>query len=158
MHRHCQDLGEGYFRKGELDKSIKTYEKALEEILANYGENDYYRVTVRNLELVRDTKKRAEAVRNQKLKGMDIARRYYEEYGKPMLEEKFPEYVDRVAAGLVGEGSECLGYDDVTSADHDFGPGFCLWLTREDYEAVGQEMQRAYTELPGEYMDSRQEM
>lgn len=102
-------LGEGYFRKGELDKSIKTYEKALEEILANYGENDYYRVTVRNLELVRDTKKRAEAVRNQKMKGMDIARRYYEEYGKPMLEEKFPEYVDRVAAGLVGEGSECLG-------------------------------------------------
>ncbi len=82
-------LGEGYFRKGELDKSIKTYEKALEEILANYGENDYYRVTVRNLELVRDTKKRAEAVRNQKLKGMDIARRYYEEYGKPMLEENF---------------------------------------------------------------------
>lgn len=145
-------LGEGYFRKGELDKSIETYEKALEEILANYGENDYYRVTVRNLELVRDTKKRAEAVRNQKLKGMDIARRYYEEYGKSMLEEKFPEYAGRVAAGLVGEGSECLGYDDVTSADHDFGPGFCLWLTREDYEAVGQEMQRAYAELPGEYM------
>lgn len=93
-------LGEGYFRKGELDKSIETYEKALQEILTNYGENDYYRVTVRNLELVRDTKKRAEAVRNQKLKGMDIARRYYEEYGKPMLEEKFPEYVDRVAQDL----------------------------------------------------------
>ncbi len=145
-------LGEGYFRKGELDKSIETYEKAIEEILANYGENDYYRVTVRNLELVKDTKKRAEAVRNHKLKGMDISRKYYEEYGKPMLVEKFPEYVDRVAAGLVGEGSECLGYDDVMSTDHDFGPGFCLWLTREDYEAVGREMQRAYAELPGEYM------
>lgn len=145
-------LGEGYFRKGELDKSIETYEKALKEILANYGENDYYRVTVRNLELVRDTKKRAEAVRNQKLKGMDISRKHYEAYGKQMLKEKFPEYVNRVAAGLVGEGSECLGYDDVTSTDHDFGPGFCLWLTREDYETVGQEMQRAYAELPGEYM------
>ena len=74
------------------------------------------------------------------------------EYGKPMLEERISRVWDQVAAGLVGEGSECLGYDDVTSVDHDFGPGFCLWLTREDYEAVGQALQRAYTELPGEYM------
>lgn len=96
-------MGKGISEKENWTSRLKRTKKALEEILANYGENDYYRVTVRNLELVRDTKKRAEAVRNQKLKGMDIARRYYEEYGKPMLEEKFPEYVDRVAAGLVGE-------------------------------------------------------
>lgn len=145
-------LGEAYFRKGELDWSIAAYEKALQEIQENYDENEYYRVTMRNLELVRDTKKRAEALRQQKLKGMDISRKYYETYGKSMLQERFPEYVGRVAAGLVGEGSECLGYDDTTSTDHDYGPGFCLWLTREDYDAVGQEMQQAYAELPGEYM------
>ncbi|MCF2682807.1 DUF4037 domain-containing protein [Faecalicatena contorta] len=145
-------LGEAYFRKGELDHSINVYEKALQEILDNYGENDYYHVTARNLELVRDTKNRVEAIKNKNLKGMDISRKYYEAYGKPMLEKQFPKYVNRVAAGLVGEGSECLGYDDLTSTDHDYGPGFCLWLTREDYEAVGQAMQQAYAKLPKEFM------
>ena len=98
VHRHCRGLVKGIFER-RLDKSIETYEKALQEILTNYGENDYYRVTVRNLELVRDTKKRAEAVRNQKLTWIlpeDAMKNV-----KPMLEEKFPEYVDRVAAGLV---------------------------------------------------------
>ncbi len=38
------------------------------------------------------------------MKGMDIARSTMKNM-KAMLEEKFPKYVDRVAAGLVGEGS-----------------------------------------------------
>lgn len=86
------------------------------------------------------------------MKGLELSRRYYEEVGRPMLEEQFPDYVSRIAAGLVGEGSECLGFDDRYSRDHDFGPGFCLWLTKEDYEKIGAELQKAYEALPGKFM------
>lgn len=145
-------LGEAYFRSGRLEASVRCYEKALEEILSNYGENDYYRVTKNNLELVKDTKNRMDALQKQNMKGMDISRKYYEACGKPLIEEKYPEYRERIAAGLAGEGSECMGYDDVYSADHDFGPGFCLWLTREDYEVIGEQLQTDYEKLPKEFM------
>ena len=84
--------------------------------------------------------------------GLELCRKYYEEIGRPMLSEKFSEYLPRIAAGLVGEGSDCLGFDDEISRDHDFGPGFCIWLCKEDYDKIGTQMQEAYTALPKEFM------
>ncbi len=86
------------------------------------------------------------------MKGIDISRAYYEEYGKPMIENEFSEYKERIAVGLVGHGSECFGFDDEISMDHDFEPGFCLWLTDEDEMEIGFKLFRAYSKLPDEYM------
>lgn len=88
------------------------------------------------------------------MKGLELSRRYYQEVGEPALRARFGDRVSRFAAGLVGEGSECFGYDDSISADHDYGPGFCLWLTPEDYETVGKEAQAVYDSLPGEFWAS----
>lgn len=65
-----------------------------------------------------------------------------------MIREQFPEYADRIAVGLVGEGSECLGFDDMLSEDHDYGAAFCMWLTQEDYDKIGDRLQSAYEQLP----------
>ncbi len=89
------------------------------------------------------------------MKGLELCRRYYFEVGKPILEEKFPEVMGRCAAGLVGDGSECLGYDDETSRDHDFGPGFCLWLRADDFAAYGRDLQKAYENLPDGFLGFR---
>ncbi len=85
------------------------------------------------------------------MQGLDLARAYYEAYGKALLRE-FPALRGLVAVGLVGEGSECFGFDDELSMDHDFGPSFCLWLTDEDCEAVGPALQQAYEALPQSFM------
>lgn len=86
------------------------------------------------------------------MKGLELARQYYEVCGAPAIAEKFPECWTRISVGLVGAGSECFGYDDEISTDHDYGPGFCLWLTKEDHQTIGLALQRVYDELPGSFL------
>ena len=87
-----------------------------------------------------------------KIAGLELCRRYYEKYGKTMIAEKFSAYEGRIAVGLVGKGSDCFGFDDAQSMDHDFGPRFMLWVTKETYEQIGEELQKAYNALPMSYM------
>ena len=87
-----------------------------------------------------------------RIKGLALARKYWEAYGKPLIAEKYPAYTGRIAAGLVGHGSECYGFDDRFSQDHDFGPRFCLWLTEEDYQSIGDALQADYDSLPSEFL------
>ncbi len=82
------------------------------------------------------------------MKGLVLAKEYYDHLGEPMLREKFAELFDRIAVGLVGPGSECFGFDDDISRDHDWGPSFCMWLTRNDYQKYGKDLQKAYEDLP----------
>ena len=88
------------------------------------------------------------------MKGLDLARGYYETYGKPMLEKDFPDILSRIAIALFGEGSECYGYDDALSCDHDLEPGFMIFLPDEDTVSEKQAfaLEKAYLRLPKEYL------
>ena len=87
------------------------------------------------------------------MKGLELSRAFYEAYGKPMLDE-FKEIMPYLAAGMFGSGSECLGYDDDISKDHDFEPGFCIFLPGEDVidRRTAFLLERAYAKLPREFM------
>lgn len=85
------------------------------------------------------------------MKGLELSRLYYEQIGRPALEEHFPELLPQMAMGLAGEGSECFGFDDELSRDHDWGAGFCVWLDRPDYQECGAQIQAVYDALPGEW-------
>lgn len=87
------------------------------------------------------------------MKGLELSKKYYEEYGKPMLQEQFGEYEHLIAIGLVGSGSDCYGYDDKISLDHDFEPGFCLFLPDENIidNKTFFNLERAYNKLPKEF-------
>ncbi len=86
------------------------------------------------------------------MQGLEISKAFYIQHGKAMLEEKFPDVIDRIAVGLAGEGSECFGFDDALSRDHDFDAGFCLWITEEDERGFGFRLERAYAKLPKEFL------
>jgi hypothetical protein len=54
------------------------------------------------------------------VQGHELARRFYFEAVRPILERRFPDFEH--CAALIGYGSDVLGYDDETSRDHEWGP------------------------------------
>ena len=103
-----------------------------------------------------ETNTNTDATAEIAVSGLKLARAFWTQVGKPMIMAQYPQYVGRIAAGLVGHGSECYGFDDAYSQDHDFGPRFCLWLTDDDYEAIGEQLEADYEALPrGFTMDAQ---
>ena len=88
------------------------------------------------------------------MKGLELSRQYYTTYGEPMLKRDFPDLLPLLAIGLAGSGSECAGYDDKISEDHDFEPGFCIFLPEEEVldRKSAFALERAYAKLPREFM------
>jgi len=82
------------------------------------------------------------------MKGLELCEQYFRQCGLPALEAECGQHMSKMAIGLVGDGSECLGFDDEYSRDHDWGPGFCIWLTKKDFVEVGPEIQKVYESLP----------
>lgn len=64
------------------------------------------------------------------IKGKDLCRGFFTQIAKPILDREFPNLV--YTAGLLGYGSDVLGYDDPVSTDHMWGPRFYLFLKEED--------------------------
>ena len=84
------------------------------------------------------------------MNGLELSRAFFETWGRPMLEEQFPELLPFLAVGVFGPGSDCFGWDDAVSRDHDFEPGFCLFLP--EGAVVDRRsaflLERAYARLP----------
>jgi hypothetical protein len=80
-------------------------------------------------------------------RGLELARRFYCEAVRPILERRFPRLEH--AAALIGPGSEVLGYDDDVSTDHHWGPRVQLFVRDAD---VAPEVDSALAhELPVEF-------
>jgi len=87
------------------------------------------------------------------MKGLELAEKFYNEYGKKVIDENFSHIKEYLAIGLIGSGSECFGFDDEISHDHDFEPGFCIFLPDESLVSSKDEfeLEKAYSKLPKEF-------
>lgn len=82
------------------------------------------------------------------MKGLELSKSFYNEFGIPMIKEEFPELYHKLAFGLIGSGSECFGYDDTVSIDHDFDPGFLIFISDDIDDSTKFKLERAYEKLP----------
>jgi hypothetical protein len=75
--------------------------------------------------------------------GLDLSRSFYQEIIEPVLQEEFPGL--DCAVGLLGPGSEVLGFDDPMSTDHHWGPRGMIFLGEEDYQKINQKIRDIFS-------------
>lgn len=93
------------------------------------------------------------------LPGLQLAERYYSDAVRPILETEFPGLPH--SAGLIGSGSEVLGYDTPVSVDHHWGPRAMLFLEAGDHarwagdirEALRQRLPHTFLGWPTNFAD-----
>ena len=149
-------LGSWHFQREEYRKAEDCFRQAMELVETGIGRNQDYERLKENVAACEKLSGLEKSVsKKEEETGLALARAYYETFGKPMIAGRFAAYEGKIAVGLVGRGSDCFGYDDAASRDHDWGPDFCLWVTDETWNEIGEELQKAYQELPDEFRGFR---
>ncbi len=139
-----------YINEGNRAFAIKDYPSALNAYqkamrLANLlNSPEQIEAVQSDLDYIQDCAYQAN------IHGMQVATDFFNNIGYPSFKEHFPELVNEVSFGLIGRGSECSGYDDDLSRDHDFGCDFCIFVDdalSDHFEAID----RWYQTLPDSY-------
>jgi hypothetical protein len=81
--------------------------------------------------------------------GITLSREFYISIVRPLLDIHFPQLPH--AAGLLGTGSDVLGFDDTMSTDHNWGPTVLIFLTENSYHLNQEIDQILRRELPYEF-------
>ncbi len=145
--------------------AVKYYYKAMDAIEGNLGRIEYYYRVKENFDAAasriydrtagdqsgdpakgagdkEEVGSRPAEIPDELLNGMALSHMYYDEVIAPMIEQDFPDLVGYYCAGLFGEGSDAYGFDDISSRDHDWGPGVIILINdRNFYDRFGQKLQ-----------------
>ena len=163
-----------YYNERKLEKAIEYFEKAAEISKKTMGaDSDNYKNILSNIEFIREELRNAssdntsqniknheknEVIENVKkedlenIKGLELSKKYFYDIVLPEFEKSLKDILPLCAFGLVGEGSECYGYDDKISQDHDFGPSVCIWLKKNDYLKHKDKINEVLRVLPKTYL------
>lgn len=80
---------------------------------------------------------------------MELCEGFFNDCAKGIIEKSFPDLI--YSAGLIGYGSDVLGYDDAVSTDHMWGPRFYLFLRKEDISKKDDIFRALSEKLPYTY-------
>ena len=162
-----------YYNERQLEKAIEFFEKAAEISKKTMGlDSDNYKNILSNIEFIKEelgkisdtSSSQKSKIDNNKvgenlikedlknIKGLELSKRYFYDLVLPEFEKNLNDILPLCSFGLVGEGSECYGYDDKISQDHDFGPSVCIWLRKDDYLKHKDKINEVLKKLPKTYL------
>ncbi len=78
------------------------------------------------------------------MKGLEEVRAFYNSTLLPALKKEFPTSWDSIFICKKGRGSDCYGFDDEISKDHDFTNGVQIVVTEEQDKEIGFKLMRFY--------------
>lgn len=145
------------FQDGDYIASLNIFEEALEIVKKSFGENSAnYSNLLSNVEyireLVKNSDKKIEIEVDENSSLLDKSKEYTKKYILPEIEKKNPELLDKISIGLIGEGSEVLGYDDEYSRDHDYTFMPAIFLDEDDYIKYRNTLEDILLSLPKEFL------
>ena len=163
-----------YYNERKLNKAIEFFKKAAEISKKTMGvDSDNYKNILSNIDFIKEelaknpnnnisqngeTNEKIELKESitkedlENIKGLELSKKYFYDIVLPEFEKNLKDVLPLCAFGLVGEGSECYGYDDKLSQDHDFGPSVCIWLKKDDYLKYQDRINEALKNLPRTYL------
>ena len=124
------------------DVALNLYREALPIVKHNYGvESQAYQSVLHNLEYVKDLiKTLQQEVPCHRQTGLELGRELAHQVAQD-IELNLPDLAPYMCLALVGTGSECLGFDDAISEDHDFTKRCQLFLPADIYETNKERLQ-----------------
>lgn len=152
------NLAELYVNKKEYHQALSLYEQALEVVSSCYGkESSAYQSVSSNLKYLKDLMQTLEIKKKEvKSKPIDDKDTSYQKglirakklasQIRSFLQKEIPELDSRICLALVGAGSECLGYDDSISADHDNNTRCLVLLDNIDFKKYQALLKKLFKE------------
>lgn len=128
------------------DEALQLYREALPIVKHNYGiESQAYKSVQQNLEYVKDLiETLQQSSKPFRKTGLELGREL-SHYVAQDVELNLPDISPYICLALVGTGSECLGYDDAVSEDHDFTKRCQLFLPDEIYKSYKDKLISYFT-------------
>lgn len=130
--------GDALMYKKQYSQASQYYQQGLKELERHAGKNDNYK---------RIEEKYNYALSLSQKSNLELSHHYFINKVRTLFIKEFGDDYKRMAFGMVGEGSDCYGFDDEISKDHDLGIGFCIWLNQEDYKRIGSRVEVFYNSI-----------